>query len=116
MNSYIKVKAAKQVGPLIQYICREDSKNVVKVSLILQCDRFIHKVENPYVFSSYMQVKECLYCRYEGPETQINIAMDKIKVEAFERNILLRGDCYIVYLQNNNDNMIIADVFMERKD
>ena len=48
MQSYIKVKGAMQVGPLIQQtktFVNDDEKIDVEITFLLQCNNFIHNVE-----------------------------------------------------------------------
>ena len=47
MSSYIKVKGANQIGPLIQYtntFVNEQNEIDIEIYLMLQCNHFIHNV------------------------------------------------------------------------
>ena len=58
-----------------------------------------------------------MYCRYTGPEEKLKFAYDKIQLTAFEENIPLKGDSYTIFVdKNEEDETIVADVFMERTD
>ena len=118
MQSYIKVKGAMQIGPLIQntktFINKEHELDV-EVTLLLQCNNYIHNVEQPYYMESILRVQNCMYCRYIGPEEKLKFAYDKINLEAFENDIELTGESYTVFVdQNEEEGTIVADVFMPK--
>lgn len=119
MQSYIKVKGATQIGPLIQRtrtFINDDEELDMEIILMLQCNNFIHSVEKPYTMESLVRVTDCMYCRYMGPEEQLKIAYDKINVEAFENDIDLAGESYTVFVDSNEEEgTIVADVFMPKK-
>lgn len=119
MASYIKVKGTIQVGPLIQYTrTLSDDLNQVhmEIIMIMQCNNFIHKVEEPFNMESIIRVANCMYCRYIGPEEKIKVAYDKIGVEAFEADIELTGESYTIYVDQNEENdTITTDIFMPKK-
>lgn len=120
MNSYITLKGAKRVGPLVQYTTSVyDSKGIVgvEIKLMLQSSSFIHKVEQPYIMESVIRVPNCMYCRYIGPEKKLKFAYDKIYLEAFENDIELEDCSYTIFVdRNEEDETIVADVFIPRKD
>ncbi|SCP99980.1 hypothetical protein [Anaerobium acetethylicum] len=120
MQSYIKVKAAAQSGPLIQYTracINENSEMDMEIIMMLQCSNYIHSVEAPYSMESVLRVADCMYCRYIGPEDKLKFAYDKLNLEAFENDIQLKGENYTIFVdQNEEENTIIADVFMPRAD
>ncbi len=119
MQSYIKVKGAVQIGPLIQQtrtFVNEEEELYMEIILMLQCNHFINSVEKPYSMESVLRVTDCMYCRYMGPEEQLKIAYDKINVEAFENDIELEGESYTVFVdENEEEGTIVADVFVPKK-
>ncbi len=119
MQSYIKVKGAVQIGPLIQCtrtFVNEEEELDMEIILMLQCNHFINSVEKPYSMESVLRVTDCMYCRYMGPEEQLKIAYDKINVEAFENDIELEGESYTVFVdENEEEGTIVADVFVLKK-
>lgn len=120
MQIYIKTKGAIQVGPLIQYtksIVNENGELNIEIIMMLQCNHYIHNVEFPYSMESIIRIPNALYCKYNGPEKYVKFAHDKIQLEAFENEIPLKGDSYTIFVdQNEEEETIIADVFMERAD
>ncbi|NLD48723.1 MAG: hypothetical protein GX660_16285 [Clostridiaceae bacterium] len=118
MENFLKNKGAQPIGPLIQYMDVEGSnegeiKMVIK--LMRQSNIFLHNVELPYKMESLIRVKNCMYARFNGEEQKLKLAYDKIDVMAFEEDIMLKGNCYTIFV-DNTDGRIIADVFMERAD
>lgn len=118
MQSYIRAKGALQVGPLIQYtraFVNELQEMDMEIVMMLQCNNYIHSVEQPYSMESLIRIPNALYCRYTGPESFLKFAYDKINVEAFEQDIKLADCNYTIFLDNNQEEDItIADVFVPR--
>lgn len=117
LENYIKSKGAKPIGPLIQYTngyVNENGVIDIKVNILRQTTNYIHNVESPYRTESLINVKNCLYVRYNGDENKIKYAYDKLNLLAFEEDIILKGDSYTVFVAQNDDNLI-ADVFMEKE-
>lgn len=84
---------------------------------MLQCNNYIHNVEQPYSMESVVRVPNALYCRYTGPESSLKLAYDKIQIEAFEQDIKLDDCNYTIFIDNNEeDDVMIADVFIPRSD
>lgn len=120
MQSFIRTNGALQVGPLIQYTntyLNENGEMDIDIRIMLQSNSYIHKMEQSYVMESVLRIPNCMYCRYIGPEEKLNFAYQKIQVEAFENDILLKGDSYTIFVDRDEENKTItADVFMERAD
>ena len=120
MQSYIKVKGVIQIGPLIQYaktFVNEDEELDIEINLFLQCNNYIHSVEEPYSMESIIRIPNCMYCRYIGPEEKLKFAYDKINLEAFENDIELTGESYTVFVdQDEEEGTIVADVFMPKSE
>lgn len=118
MQSYIRTKGALQIGPLIQYTKTEISETgelSMELVFMLQCNNYIHSVEQPYSMESVLRVPNCMYCRYTGPEDKLKFAYDKIHLEAFEEDIPLQDCSYTVFVDSNEDDeTIVADVFIPR--
>ena len=119
MQSYIKTKGVKQIGPLIQYtrtFLNENDEMDFEVVIMLQCNSYIHNVEPPYSMESVIRVPNAMYCRYIGSEDKLHFAYDKINLEAFENDIELEDCNYTVFVdRNEDDETIVADVFIPRK-
>ena len=106
------------VGPLIQYtrtFMNDDDKLDIEVVMMLQCNNFIHNVEQPYSMESVIRVPSVLYCRYMGQESKLKLAYDKINVEAFEADIALENCNYTIFVNNNvEEDIITVDVFVPK--
>lgn len=120
MQSNILIKGAIQIGPLIQYsrvFMNDNNELDMEIILMLQCNNYIHNVEPPYSMESVIRVPNCMYCRYIGPEDKLKFAYDKIHLEAFENDIELEDCSYTIFVdRNEEDETIVADVFIPRKD
>lgn len=120
MQSYIKTKGVTPIGPLIQYtraFVNANNELDMEIILMLQCNNYIHNVEPPYSMESVIRVPNCMYCRYIGPEDKLKFAYDKIHLEAFENDIELEDCSYTIFVdRNEEDETIVADVFIPRKD
>lgn len=118
MQTYIKTKGAMQVGPLIQYsrmYLNENQEIDMEIYLMLQCNNFIHSVEQPYSMESVIRVPDALYCRYTGPEQSLKFAYDKINLEAFESDIKTGDYNYTIFVDNDPiEDRMIADVFVPK--
>lgn len=79
MNNFIKVKGVQPLGPLIQYVkgvVSDEGQVEVKISLLQQTNQLIHHLEQDYRTDSLIRIKNCLYCRYIGPEEKLKFAYD----------------------------------------
>lgn len=120
IQSYLRNKGGLQIGPLIQYsrvFMNDNNELDMEIILMLQCNNYIHNVEPPYSMESVIRVQNCMYCRYIGPEDKLKFAYDKIHLEAFENDIELEDCSYTIFVdRNEEDETIVADVFIPRKD
>ncbi len=118
MQSYITIRGAQQIGPLIQYtrtFLNENQELDVELILMLQCNHYIHNVEPPYSMESVIRVPDAMYCRYTGPESTLKYAYDKINLEAFENDIKLKDYNYTIFVSSNEEEgTIVADVFVPK--
>lgn len=118
MENYVKSKGSAPLGPLIQYISPnqtflEDTSFGVMIKLMRQSTNFINHTEPPYSMESIIRVKDCIYTRFIGKESDLGIAYEKIKLVAYEEDFDLVGDSYTIFLENES-GQITADIFMER--
>ena len=120
MDNFIKVKGCQPIGPLIQYTnssINENGELDIDIKMIRQSSNFINHLTDDYSMNSVIRIPNCMYCRYIGPEDSMKFAYDKIMLAAFEEDIPLKGDSYTIFVENNQEeDYIIADVFMERAD
>ena len=81
MKNEIVSKGAKQIGPLIQYSWSgdDDCGIGIKISLMLQADRYIENVNMPYRMESIIRAKNCLYTRFTGLEEDMRFAYQKMQ-------------------------------------
>lgn len=118
MDNYIKSRGAQPLGPLIQYMStKEDDDGLGKlvVCLLRQSSVFLHNIDYPYSMKSLLKINNCMYARFIGNESKIRFAYDKLNLIAFENDFDLKGNSYTVFVSQNDDE-IVADIFMERVD
>ncbi|MBR2674075.1 MAG: hypothetical protein IKE52_01265 [Mogibacterium sp.] len=115
MDNEIRTKGANQIGPLIQYsgASGDGDALAIKVTLMLQADRYINNIRAPYRMESVVQAKNCMYTRFTGAEEDIQYAYQKMQVTAYEENIKLKGSSYTIFLDSDDEGNITADIFME---
>ena len=120
MENQIKSKGANTIGPIIQYSGPEFSNEEMglRISLMLQADRYIHNVDPGFRMEPVIKKNNCMYVRFEGSEEDLQIAYKKIQVEAYENDIILSGNSYTVFVDDdeNDDESIMADIFMEKEE
>ena len=117
MENYIKSKGYQPVGPLVQYTGVRQGENgepELKLQLLRQVSGYINRVEHPFQMSALLRVPDCLYLRFIGPQEKLSIAYDKLAVTAYEEDIPLVGSCYTVFVNQLDNEDIVADVFMEK--
>lgn len=118
MKSYIKARGATYFGPYIQY-SKVDSECEnelgIAVTWMIQCDRYISDVKSPYSMEECICVRDALYCRFVGTEDKMKYAFDKIYLEAFENDIELSDCYYLVFVSQEESDMITLDLFVPKK-
>lgn len=119
MKNYVEIKGFKIIGPLIQYSSGikgidSDNKPIIENKIILQLHQSGIKVEEPYTTSDTLRVENCLFCRFNDTQDNLQYAISKITLFAYENDIKLSGESYIVLIENK-DNILLADVFMPIK-
>jgi hypothetical protein len=118
MDSYIKSKGNSRLGPMINYTAAEGDENgqaKIIIKLMIQLKNPIHNIEKPYEFKNQIRITNCLFARFSEKEENLQYAYSKLTLFAFENDIKLQGDSYTVFV-NNNEEGIVADVFMELKE
>lgn len=117
LENQIKAKGAEPIGPLIQYntyFVDANGQTNLNIRLIRQANQYLEAVDEPYNSEYEVTVRNCMYVRYRGPGEQLYFATQKILLTAFEEDIELKGDSYVVYIEDDEMGRIMADVFMER--
>ena len=119
MKNYVEIKGFKIIGPLIQYSSGikgldKDNNPIIENKIILQLHQSGIKVEEPYVTSDTLKIENCLFCRFNDTQDNLQYAISKITLFAYENDIKLTNESYIVLIENK-DNVILADVFMPIK-
>ena len=116
-ENYIKSKGYQPIGPIVQYTGVEQGENgeqELVVRMLRQANGYINHTESPYTMESVLRVPNCLYLRFIGPQEKLNIAYSKLTVYAYEEDIPLTGSSYTVFVNQLENEDIVADVFMEK--
>ena len=116
LDNYIKSKGALPIGPIVQYaaaIISSEGHATIEISFLRQSSKYIKEVEIPYIFVPLIRVTDCIYVSFNGKEEDIQYALDKLKLFAYEEDILLANVQYTVFI-DRKDETIIADIFMEK--
>ena len=117
MENYIKSKGYQPIGPLVQYAGVEQGESGepdFAIRMLRQANGYINHAEPPYTMESVLRVPNCLYLRFIGPQDKLNIAYSKLTVYAYEEDIPLTGSSYTVFVNQLENEDIVADVFMEK--
>lgn len=117
MESIIRARGAQPVGPLIQYTevkVDEQGEGEIILKVIRQADKYLTHIEPPYSMEPLLEVSNCMYARFHGPEEKLPLAYQKLQVEAFENDITLSDANYTVFVDGDEDGNIMADVFIKK--
>jgi len=117
MDNYIKSKGSQPIGPLIQYTAPQtnsDGTIRIIVKLLRQSNSYIQNADSPYTMSLVLRIKDCMYVRFIGEESNLQFAYSKITLTAYEEDIALIGDSYTIFVDRAEDTLT-ADIFMEKK-
>jgi len=119
MDDYIRSKGCQPIGPIIQHtvpVVAEDGTIEIHTQMMRQSNGYILHTEAPYHSDSVLRAKNCMFAHYCGDDTHIKLAIDKIRVMAFEDGTDLKEDSWLIYLNQSTDtDDVFADVFIERK-
>lgn len=118
MENYIKSKGYQPIGPMVQYTGvgqDENGEPDLAIRMLRQANGYINHTESPYTMESVLRVPNCLYVRFIGPQEKLNIAYSKLTVYAYEEDIPLTGSSYTVFVNQLDNEDIVADIFMEKE-
>lgn len=117
IDTTIRTLGAEPVGPIIQFNENIDpiySNSSVKI--MQQVSKFFDVVPKPYYMEPELRVEGCMFAKFKGESNKIIFAYQKIQIMAYEQSIPLKGSCYTILLNDKNDGLIDADIFMETCD
>ena len=119
MQSYVKTRGTNQVGPLVQHMrlnATEQGTIRVQEEFLFQCSDFISNPEPPFYSKESIAVRNAMYSRFVGPQEKLKFAFDKIYLEAFEDDIELNGENYVVFVNNDDPDHRMIDVFVPKRE
>ena len=115
MQNFMKSNGAQPIGPLVQAVkAGTGPEHIPEIHMMQQATQMIPNMEPGYHMDAVLRVKNCLYAHYTGPLSCSQLATAKLQIMAFENDIKTTGDCYTIYVNQDEDDGVI-DVFMETK-
>ena len=119
LMNWIKAKGYQTVGPLIMYstgITGVDGEGqpIIDSRVMIQLNTSNVRLELPYRFDKEVRVTNCLLARFNDEADKLQYATNKLTLYAYENDLELTGETYIV-LMEQNENKLLADVFMPVK-
>lgn len=119
MQSYVKTRGTNQIGPLVQHMrlnTTEQGEIRVQEEFLFQCSDFISDPEPPFYSKESISVRNAMYSRFVGPQDKLKYAFDKIYLEAFEDDIELNGENYVIFVNNDDSDHRMIDVFVPKRE
>lgn len=119
LMNWVKAKGYEPIGPLIMYssgIKGVDGENrpIIDARLMMQIKSSTVRLELPYKFEADLRVSDCLMARFNGEADKLQFAMNKLTLYAYENDLELTGDTYIIFMDQRGSSLF-ADVFMPIK-
>lgn len=119
LMNWIKAKGYQTVGPLIMYstgVTGTDSEGqpIIDSRVMIQLNTNSVRLELPYRFDKELRITNCLLARFNDEAEKLQFATSKLTLFAYENNLELTGETYIVLLEQQEDKLL-ADVFMPVK-
>ncbi|MDR1905438.1 MAG: hypothetical protein LBQ27_00780 [Clostridiales bacterium] len=119
LQNWIKAKGYETQGPLIMYstgITGIDADNnpIIDSRLLIQLKTDKVRLEIPYRFEKEIRIENCLMARFNDEAEKLQFATNKLTLFAYENDIELTGESYIVMIKQEEKNLL-ADVFMPVK-
>lgn len=119
LMNWIKAKGYQTVGPLIMYSTGAtgtdaDGQPIINSRVMIQLNTNNVRLELPYRFEKELRITNCLLARFNDEAEKLQFATSKLTLFAYENDLELTGETYIV-LMEQNENKLLADVFMPIK-
>lgn len=110
LRNYIKISKLETQGPLIIKNLGADideSKRIVLDYDILIQLKIKTRVKYPHEFVNEIKVNDCIYCRFNGKQEELQYAYSKLNLYIWENDLISNGEAYIIYLCDNHKNIDI---------
>jgi hypothetical protein len=119
LRNWLKAKGYETQGPLIIYSAGikgvgMDNKPIIDSRIMIQLKTDKVRLEIPYRFDQEKRIENCLFARFNDDTDKLQFATQKLTLYAYENDIELTGETYIIILEKEDSN-ILADVFMPVK-
>ena len=111
-DNYIKNNNLTKVGPfVIKTTMSGGTEPKIILTLLQQIRDVDFKCSIPYEIVEEINSGMCVYTRFEGHESNANVAQAKTQVYAYENNLILDTTSYTVYVKRNEDGSCVLDNF-----
>ena len=118
LQNWVKAKGYETQGPLIMYSSgikdMDGEEPIIDSMLMVQLKNSSVRLEIPYSFEKEIRIENCLMARFHDEPEKMRFAINKLTLFAYENNIELTGETYIILI-NEEDKKMAADIFMPVK-
>jgi hypothetical protein len=119
LQNWIKAKGYEPLGPLIMYSTGikgidPDGKPQIESRILQQLKQNKIRLELPYRFDETVRIENCLFTRFNDNAENLQFAMMKSQLFAYEDDLELTGETYTVFIKQEQSDLL-ADVFMPVK-
>lgn len=117
LANWIKAKGYESVGPIIVYNSGlqgtdEDGQPIIESRILVQLKNDHVRLEMPYRFEKELRVENCLLARFHDKAEKLQFAISKLTLFAYENDIELTGETYTILVEQSEEGVLLADVFM----
>lgn len=107
MSRYIMSKSLHPFGPVIIHQKTDVERKELIIDHIVQVKDQNILVDDPFKYVGAEEIGECLYVRFNGKKDDSHFALDKIQLHAYENDIRLKQESYIVMLETSGNTCTI---------
>ena len=118
VENWVRAKGYETQGPLIVYSSgvkgMDGDTPIIDSAIMVQLKTGAVRLEIPYKFEKEIRIENCLMARFHDAPENMQYATQKLTLFAYENDLELTGETYIVFL-HQAENKMLADVFMPLK-
>lgn len=111
-ENYIKNNNLIKVGPFVikTVLVGIDEPKII-LTLLQKIKNEEFKPIPPYEIIKELNSGLCVYSRFEGHESNVNLAQSKMQVYAYENYLILDNTSYTVYVNREENGDCVIDTF-----
>ena len=119
LQNWVKNKGYETFGPIIFYsssiksLGKEDFP-IIDTKVMVQLKQNVIALDSAYLFQEEVRIVNCLFVHFNDTVDNLQYAMNKLMLFAYENDIKLTGESYMVLLKQEGSSML-ADIFMPAK-